>query len=94
MTDKELQDAGWQPRDCRIGTLYFKGSFFCRIKKDGIAVIYRCSDDMNPIGYAGTVEDFKPLMQKSDLAEIELMEAELRLMKLAYEKEYQMKFKE
>ena len=92
MTNQELVDNGWKPRDCRVGTLYFNGDFFCRLKKDGIAVIYRCKDDMNPIGCAGTVEDILLLMEKSDLAEITLFEATLNLMKAQYERKYNKKF--
>lgn len=92
MVEQELIGAGWKPRDCRIGTLYFNGDFFCRLKDDGIAVIFRCNDDMNPIGFAGTVEDIKPLMQKSDLAEITSFEATLNIMKVQYERKYGIKF--
>ena len=92
MTNQELIDNGWKPRDCRVGTLYFNGDFFCRLKKDGIAVVYRCKDDMNPIGCAGTVDDILPLMEKSDLAEITLFEATLNLMKAQYERKYNKKF--
>ena len=44
------------------------------------------NDDMNPIGYAGTLDDINSLMQKSDLAEITKAEILLDIMKSKYEK--------
>lgn len=92
MLSEELVNAGWNPENCRIGTLYFKEDFFCRIKDNGIVAVFRCNDDMNPIGYAGTLDDINSLMQKSDLAEITKAEILLDIMKSRYEKKYGIKF--
>lgn len=92
MTQECLINNGWESRECRIGTLFFKGDFFINLKENGIAAVFRCSNDMKPIGFAGTLNDIKELQKKSDLEEIELLEATLSLMKLAFEKKYNEKF--
>ena len=69
MTGRDFENNGWVPKQCRVGTLYFKGTFFCRIE-DGKAVLFDITDDMNPIGEANTLEEIRNLQMKSDLSYI------------------------
>jgi hypothetical protein len=56
MTDNELKENGWNPMLCKIGTLYFKDNFFCKLRDNGIVSIYSVNDDMNPIGTVTTID--------------------------------------
>lgn len=61
MTDKELKDYGYNPQICKIGTLYFKGSFFVMLNDDG-SVDFRLKEkDMESYGTAKTIDELKEL---------------------------------
>ena len=80
MTKEDLINAGYTPQNCKIGTLYFKGGFFCRLDKDE-AVYFSISDDMNPLGRAKTLDDINELEKKFYKEEIEALEATLSFKK-------------
>ena len=62
MTQDELINDGWVPKNCKIGTLYFKGEFFGRIR--GEVFELRCIDnDMVPIGNALTLKDIRDVQK-------------------------------
>lgn len=87
MTNKELIDNGWSPQICKIGTLYFKGSFFCRLDKDEV-VFFSVRDDMNPLGRAKTFEEITNLEKNYYKSVIETLEAKLILAKADYKDKY------
>lgn len=57
LTHDLLLLAGYTPEDCKIGTLYFKSGFFCRIKSDGTVDVRRNSDDMRSLGIAHSLNE-------------------------------------
>ena len=87
MTDNELKNNGWESQLCKIGTLYFKGHYFCRLK-EGFAILYTTSDDMHPIGTAYTLDELFELQKKSDLSDIQAMEVMLKTMKERFGETY------
>lgn len=87
MTDNELKNNGWDPHLCKIGILYFKGHYFCRLK-EGFAILYTTSDDMHPIGAAYTLDELFELQKKSDLSDIQSMEVMLSTLKERFEETY------
>lgn len=56
MTKQELIDAGWKPKTCKIGTLYFKHGFFCSFKDENTVKVYSITDDLNPICVTSELE--------------------------------------
>ena len=64
MTNQELLDNGWKEELCKIGTLYFKDGFFCRFKDNETLLVFHCSDDMNPLGEAKTLDDIFELKKQ------------------------------
>ena len=87
MTQDELTDNGWVPKQCKIGTLYFKDNFFCHLKDD-VAVTYSINDDMNPIGEAKTLQELFDIQKKHDCMQIVTMERSLELIKSAFQVKY------
>lgn len=61
MTDKELKDYGYNPQICKIGTLYFKDSFFVTLKSDGSVDFRSREDDMTSRGSAKSITELKNL---------------------------------
>lgn len=90
MTKEELEKEGWVPQLCRVGTLFFKGNFFCRIKDDKV-IVFNVKYDMTPLGEAETFEDIKKIQMKSDLCEIALMSIQMGDMMKEFEKTYGVK---
>lgn len=64
MTDKELKDYGYNPQICKIGTLYFKGSFFVMLNSDGSVDFRSRENDMESCGTAKTIEELKELEKR------------------------------
>jgi hypothetical protein len=87
MTREELIDDGWRPQACRVGTLYFKGDFFCRLDQDE-AVVFSLSDDMHPLGRVKTLQEIAVLREKSDLEEIKRLDRRLVMLKLLFKEKY------
>ena len=87
MTDKELIAAGWKQKMCKIGYLYFKEDYFCRLDKDE-AIVFSVSDDMNPLGKAKTFEEIKKLQKENEEHEIIATEFMLKTMRETFEKKY------
>ena len=87
MTLQELLDNGYKPQQCKIGTLYFKDGFFCRLNYDEV-VYYSNSDDMHPLGLAKTFDEIKELEKKYYRDEIAALETKLELKKLLFEKRF------
>ena len=58
MTDKELIEFGYKPEQCKIGTLYFKGSVVVRLDNN-IADVREVIDDTNRFGIATTIDELK-----------------------------------
>lgn len=84
MTREELIKDGWDPKNCLVGTLYFKGRLFCKLK-EGKAIVYDQANDMMEIGKAVEVEDFKRIISMSDYYRIKDIEEKLALLKLQFE---------
>ena len=87
MTKQELLDNGYKPQQCKIGTLYFKDGFFCRLNYDEV-VYYSNSDDMHPLGLAKTFDEIKELEKKHYKSVMERIETKLKLAKLDYKERY------
>ncbi len=56
MTEKELIEFGYKPEQCKIGTLYFKGSIFV-ILNNNIADVREIGDDTASFGIATTLDE-------------------------------------
>lgn len=63
MTAKELIEFGYKLEQCKIGTLYFKGSIFI-ILNNNIADVREVGDDTNSFGTATTLDELKHLENK------------------------------
>lgn len=87
MTLQELLDNGYKPQDCKIGTLYFKDGFFCRLHADK-CIFYSISDDMTPLGTVNTIDEMTELEKKYYRDEIADLETMLELKKLLFEKRF------
>ena len=87
MTHDELTDNGWVPKQCKVGTLYFKDNYFCKLKDD-VAVVYSINDDMNPLDEAHTLQDIFDIQKKNDCMQIVTMEHSLELIKAAFQVKY------
>ena len=61
MTDKELNDYGYNPQICKIWTLYFKDNFFVNLKSDGSMDFCSREDDMISRGTAKSITELKNL---------------------------------
>lgn len=63
MTEKELISLGYEPKLCKIGTLYFHeiSPFFCKFKNENTVLLFSSSDDMNPLGEFTTFEEMDEL---------------------------------
>ena len=91
MTKKELIKFGFEPEECRVGTLYFKGNFFCRKRGNafpGEYVIFHRSDDMSPLGTVRTTEEIVQIEKDYERASIKCLENAVREMKDDFEKKY------
>ena len=84
MTKEELIKDGWEPKECKIDTLYFKGNYFIHLK-DAKALVYSVSDDMNPIGETDTIDGIKTVRKLYDRAIIKAKEKHLRELKKIFE---------
>ena len=89
MTRQELINNGWQPKNCRVGTLYFNygTGFFCRLDKDEV-IFFSCEDDMHPLGRAKTFPEMEELERKYYKEEIDLLEAKLEYCRKLYQMKY------
>lgn len=90
MTEKELVDDGWIPKSCKIGTLFFKDSFFCHLD-NGNVVLYSNKNDMIPIGIAKDFSEIKELQKESDLNDIKYVLSLYNAMKEKFESKYGVK---
>lgn len=59
MTAEELKQLGYKPKLCKIGTLYFKGNFFCSIDSDGVVDLRSSDDDMSTLAKVTTPQELK-----------------------------------
>lgn len=80
MTKTELKENGWSPQACKIGTLFFKGNFFCRFINDDTVTVMSTSNDMLPLGKATTLDELKDIQKEYDKEKIR--EAKRRLEEL------------
>lgn len=87
MTSEQLILSGWEPESCKIGTLYFKDGFFCRLK-DGKAVVFSVDNDMIPIGEGETFSDIREIQKEYTKNTIKLMEFSLELKKKFFKDYY------
>lgn len=83
MTSQELIDAGWRPKQCMVGMLYFSGDFFIKFidNKDGVADVRSVRDDMNSLGHAETFDEIKAIQKKFYEKEIKDYELLLNMVK-------------
>ena len=58
MTEQELIEFGYKPEQCKIGTLYLKGSVFV-ILNNNIADVREVGDDTTSFGIATTLDELK-----------------------------------
>lgn len=63
MTEEELIEFGYKPKQCKIGTLYFKGSIFVRLN-NSVADVREVADDTNSFGTATTLDELKCIENK------------------------------
>lgn len=77
MTHDELIKNGWIPRNCRVGTLYFKGDFFGSFRGE-VFELRSVTDDMTPIGNAMTFDDIRHIQQYYYRAYIEVCKQRLK----------------
>ena len=88
MTEKELIEFGYTPEECKIGTLYFKGSVVVRLN-DNISDVREVVDDTNSFGTATTLDELKCIENKiyDDLIQkVEKKITQYRIMIQYYEK--------
>lgn len=88
MTEKELIQFGYKPKQCKIGTLYFKGSIFVKLN-DNTADVREVVDDTNSFGTATTLDELKNIENKiyDDLIQkVEKKINQYRIMIQYYEK--------
>lgn len=88
MTVKELIEFGYKPEQCKIGTLYFKGSIFV-ILNNNIADVREVGDDTNSFGTATTLDELEHIENKiyDDLIQkVEKKINQYRIMIQYYEK--------
>jgi hypothetical protein len=90
MTEKELCDNRWRPMSCKIGTLYFKDVFFCRLDGEK-AIVFSVNDDMNPLGTAETLDEIKEIQMQYELDRIHTMEERLVKTRTYFENVYGVK---
>ena len=83
MTSQELIDAGWLPKQCMVGMLYFKGDFFAKFvnNTDGVIDLRSVRDDMNSLGHAETFDEIKAIQKKFYEKEIKDYELLLNMVK-------------
>lgn len=63
MTEQELIEFGYKPEQCKIGTLYLKGSVFV-ILNNNIADVREVGDDTTSFGIATTLDELKNIENK------------------------------
>lgn len=63
MTEHELIELGYKSEQCKIGTLYFKGSIFV-ILNNSTADVREVGDDTNSFGIATTLDELKCIENK------------------------------
>lgn len=88
MTEQELIQFGYKPEQCKIGTLYFKGSIFVKLNNN-VADVREVVDDTNSFGTAATLDELKHVENKiyDDLIQkIENKINQYRIMIQYYEK--------
>jgi hypothetical protein len=90
MTEKELCHDRWRPMSCKIGTLYFKDVFFCRLDGEK-AIVFSVNDDMNPLGTAETLDEIKEIQMQYELDRIHTMEERLVKARTYFENVYGVK---
>ena len=90
MTEKELRENGWKSESCKIGTLYFKDVFFCRLDGEK-AIVFSANDDMNPLGTAETLDEIKEIQMQYELDRIHTMEERLVKARTYFENVYGVK---
>lgn len=90
MTKEELIQNGWEPRLCRIDTLYFKDSYFIRLIEE-TAKVYSVHDDMNPLGEAKTLEDIFNIKKEYERKYIKQQELIVEMLKKTFEIKYKEK---
>lgn len=88
MTEQELIQFGYTPEQCKIGTLYFKGSVVVRLDNH-IADVREFIDDTTRFGTATTLDELKNIENKiyDDLIQkVEKKINQYRIMIQYYEK--------
>ena len=75
MTGQDLKDKGWVAEQCKIGILYFKDVYFCRLTEEGEAIVFVTFNDMVPLGTAKTYEEIIALQKSHEIKEIEKFES-------------------
>ena len=77
LTHEDLIADGWQPKECKVGTLYFKGDFFGGFRGE-VFELRSMMDDMTPIGNAITFNDIRQVQQHYYRSYIEVCEQRLK----------------
>ena len=88
MTEKELTDAGWVPKLCKIGTLYFndKDGLFCSFINEDTIDVRSYANDMVSLGTAKTFNDINSIYKNLLKAEIEFLKIKLNKLTEEYNK--------
>lgn len=87
MIEDDLKQDGWIPKTCLIGTLWFKGSYFCHIRDEKIEV-FSNDDDMSPLGVTNSIEGIKLIQERYEISIIEYYENNLRARKYIFKEKY------
>lgn len=88
MTKTELKENGWSPQACKIGTLFFKGNFFCRFINDDTVTVMSTSNDMLSLGKATTLDELKNIQKEYDKEKIREAKRRLEELLQAYKINY------
>ena len=73
---------------CKIGTLYFKDGFFCRLNEDDTVSLFSVNDDTNPLGRAETFSEIRETQKEYYLDYIRGLETKLQVLKSWFNAEY------
>lgn len=94
MTKTELKENGWSPQACKIGTLFFKGNFFCRFINDDTVTVMSTSNDMLSLGKATTLDELKNIQKEYDRKQLEAHKRKYEEMLHFYKSKYNEDFEE
>ncbi|WP_296864383.1 hypothetical protein [uncultured Methanobrevibacter sp.] len=88
MINEDLLNEGWVPKECKVGTFWFKNNYVCGVKGDDSIVVWSRDDDMNPLGTADNIQGIKYIQRKHESDIIKFVETKLNKMKENFKETY------